>query len=238
MEEKVDGIVLCGVNYGENDKILSIFTLEYGVVSAKIKGVKKAGAKLKFAAEPFCFAEFTFSRRGDFRTVTGASLIDSFYPVRENLEKFFCGGTILEFVKRFEKENIVSPETFSLSVEALKRLAYGDDEPKSVLCGFLLSALSISGYGLNLGGCAVCGKIPDGRIFFDYKSGAFLCADCFDGDGREINRETFLALKTVADGGALNSAGAVKALKLLNYYLTNKPEERLNSLVELLGIVS
>ena len=63
MEEKLSGIVLGGVNFSENDKILNIFTLEKGVISAKIKGVKKAGAKLKFASEPFCFAEFIFSDR-------------------------------------------------------------------------------------------------------------------------------------------------------------------------------
>ena len=62
MEEKMSGIVLSAVSVGENDKILNIFTLEKGVVSAKIKGVKKAGAKLKFASEPFCFAEFIFDK--------------------------------------------------------------------------------------------------------------------------------------------------------------------------------
>ena len=40
MEEKMSGIVLGGISFGENDKILNIFTLEKGVVSAKIKGVK------------------------------------------------------------------------------------------------------------------------------------------------------------------------------------------------------
>ena len=50
MEEKVSGIVLGGISYGENDKILKLFTLEKGLISAKIKGVKKAGAKLKFAS--------------------------------------------------------------------------------------------------------------------------------------------------------------------------------------------
>ena len=112
MEEKMSGIVLGGISFGENDKILKIFTLEQGVVSAKIKGVKKAGAKLKFASEPFCFAEFIFSKRGDMRTVIGASLIDSFYPVREDIVKYFASGTVLEFVKRFYKENIASKDAF------------------------------------------------------------------------------------------------------------------------------
>ena len=89
MEEKESGIVLGAVNFSENDKILNVFTLGKGVVCAKIKGVKKAGAKLKFAAEPFCFAEYIFSRTADKRTVIGASLIDSFYPIRENIQKYF-----------------------------------------------------------------------------------------------------------------------------------------------------
>ena len=61
MEKKVNGIVIRAVSYGESDKILTIYTLEEGLVSARIKGVKKAGAKLKACSEPFCFAEFVLA---------------------------------------------------------------------------------------------------------------------------------------------------------------------------------
>ena len=135
MEEKISGLVLGGVNFSENDKILNIFTLEKGVVSAKIKGVKKAGAKLKFASEPFCFAEFIFSKTADKRTVIGASLIDSFYPLREDIKKYFAGGAVLEFVKRFYKESMVDEIEFFLAVNALKEIAYGDN-PLSALIKF------------------------------------------------------------------------------------------------------
>ena len=91
MEEKVSGIVLGGVNFGENDKILKVFTLEKGLISAKIKGVKKAGAKLKFASEPFCFAEFILSVTNAGHTVIGASLFDSFYSIREDIIKYLGG---------------------------------------------------------------------------------------------------------------------------------------------------
>ena len=130
MEEKLSGIVLGGVNVGENDKILNVFTLEQGVVSAKIKGVKKAGAKLKFASEPFCFAQFVFAKTGKNRTVIGASLLDSFYPIREDLSKFFCGGALLEYVRKFLKEGIVGEQTFYLLVNTLKEMAYGEKAPE------------------------------------------------------------------------------------------------------------
>ena len=61
MEEKLNGIVLSGVSVGENDKILNIFTLEKGTVSAKIKGRSKA--EICFRAFLFCRI-FVFFARG------------------------------------------------------------------------------------------------------------------------------------------------------------------------------
>ena len=238
MEEKMSGIVLGGVSFGENDKILNLFTLEKGVVSAKIKGVKKAGAKLKFASEPFCFAEFIFTKRGENRTVIGASLIDSFYPLREDLFKYFCAGAVVEFVKRFYREDIVSSDTFLLTVEALKTIAYGDGRAKATLVKFLLDALKVAGFALNLSGCAKCLDKINGKVFFDYRSGAFLCEDCFDGTGREISFLTFSALQK-AEKNQLEEKdeGTIKALKLLEYYIEYRTDEKLNSLKEMLKII-
>ena len=64
MEEKVDALVLRSANYRDDDKILTLFTLQQGKVTAAAKGVKKAGAKLKFAAQPFCFAEYVLAKKG------------------------------------------------------------------------------------------------------------------------------------------------------------------------------
>ena len=116
MEEILHGIVLGGVSYGENDKMLTIFTLSKGSISARIKGVKKAGAKLKFASEPFCFAEFVFSTTGERRTVIGASLVDSFYPIRNDLKTLYLASACVEFVRRFSKESIVSEPQFTALV--------------------------------------------------------------------------------------------------------------------------
>lgn len=236
MEEKLSGIVLGGVNFGENDKILKILTLEKGVISARIKGVKKAGAKLKFAAEPFSFVEFIFSVRGDMRTVIGASFIDSFYPLRENLEKYFCAGAVIEFAKKFYKENVNSTEEFMLTVNALKDIAYGDDWLKALTCYFI-NALCDSGFMLSLGKCACCGHEILGKTFFDYRRGGFFCERCFDGVGREINNDTFLALSNVQNGKETQREWLIKALKLIKYYIENRTEEKILSLDELIKIL-
>lgn len=236
MEEKLNGIVLGGVSLGESDRLLNVFTLEQGVVSAKIKGVKKAGAKLKFAAEPFCFAEFLFAKKGKYRTVTGASLIDSFYSLREDIGRYYAGATVLQFVKKFCIEGIVSNELFVQTVSALKGIAYGD-YPYSDLVNFLIKALKLSGYALDLSGCFKCGCQPSGRLFFDYVYGGFFCLECAPDESREINFSTYSNLKRVFEGEKLNKEDCVGALRLLDFYITHKTEEKLNSLKELLNLV-
>lgn len=227
MEEKARGIVLGGVNVSENDKILKIFTVEQGTVSAKIKGVKKAGAKLKFAAEPFCFAEFVLLDKNGFKTVINASLIDSFYPVREDIKKYYAGAVVLEFIKKFAKENIVSHELFFHAVSALKTVAYGDEIIRPVV-EFLLTGLSLAGYALDFS------SSTGEKAYFDYRTGAFYGEQ--QGKAREIKRDTFNALYSVHKGFDFGG-NYVDALKLLDYYTEKKTEEKLASLSELIKLV-
>ncbi len=237
MEEKYNGIVIGGTPFGENDKILNVFTLEQGVISAKIKGVKKAGAKLKFASEPFCFAEYLFTKKGELRTVTGASLIDSFYPIREDINKYFCGATVLEFVKKFYRESIVSKDGFFLTLEALKQISYGEESAKQSLIRFLFSALKENGYALYIDKCGCCKNTVHGRVFFDYRRGAFYCENCFDGVGREMSLSTLEGFKQVMAGERVSEEIETKILRLLNFYIENRTEEKIKSLAELTKIL-
>ena len=235
MEEKVSGIVLSGISYGENDKILNVFTLEKGVISAKIKGVKKAGAKLKFASEPFCFAEFILINGRAGYSVKTASLTDSFYAIREDIERYFCGGAVLEFIRKFYKENIVAPDAFLTTIEGLREIAYSDN-PLSALVCFLITSLKEIGYALRTATCFDCGCVIKGRTYFEYERGAFFCEECHTKESREINPETLGALKKVENKVFASREECIRALRLLDYYLSNKAEENIKSLKELLKI--
>ena len=237
MEEKVNGIVLGGISYGENDKILNLFTLEKGSISAKIKGVKKAGAKLKFASQPFCFAEFILRRGKAGYTVINASLFDSFYSLREDVFKYYSGATVLEFIKRFYLEGQTAEGVFLTAVSALTAMSNGEDY-KTPLVAFLLGGLRDAGYGLETHGCFECMAESSARMFFDYRSGAFFCEQCNNGENREINPLTFYALKKVEQGEMLNDEESLKALRLIDFYIDYKTEENLKSLKELLKMLA
>ena len=126
MEEKVDALVLRSIDYKDNDKILTLFTLQNGKVTAAAKGVKKAGARLKFAAQPFCFAEYVLAKKGERRTVISAANTDGFYALREDIEKFYAACAVCEVCDALLFEGIVNEELFLYAVNALKNMCEGN----------------------------------------------------------------------------------------------------------------
>ena len=104
MDIKVNALMLRAVDYNENDKILTLLTAEKGKISAGIKGVKKAAAKLKFAAQPFCFAEYVLSSRGDKHTVINATECESFYDLRTDINKFYAASSAVERMRSRSRE--------------------------------------------------------------------------------------------------------------------------------------
>ena len=62
-ELKLKAIVLSSIDYSEKDKIIKLFSLEEGIISAVLKGVRSQNAKLKFASQPFCFADFNLIKK-------------------------------------------------------------------------------------------------------------------------------------------------------------------------------
>lgn len=175
---KVNAVVLKAANLGENDKVLMLFTFERGIVSAKIKGVKKAQAKLRFAQEPFCFGEYMLCEgRGSF-TVTGCTAIDLFYDLRSDIERYAAGCVMLEYCSAALQEESPDPALFKLLISCLSALCYGGAPDENVLLYFLIKALSVSGYRFDFSRCLSCGKRLEQKVYIDLTQGGVYCPDC------------------------------------------------------------
>ena len=240
MERKVDALVLRTADFGENDKMLTLFTLQSGKLSAAAKGVRKAGAKLRFAAQPFCFAEYVLAQKGERFTVISAAQTDGFYPLREDIGKFYAAACVVGLCDALLYENIVNEELFLRAVEALRAMC--EEEALPVLLSFFMKALELSGYMLDLSACAGCGAVLRGTTFFDVNDGCFYCADC--GRGAGVRAGTLAALRRCAGEPAAEEsaaqeerqAGERRALKLLYAYFCAKTESRVRAVEEFLRL--
>ena len=244
MEIKVNAIVTRAVDYKDNDKILTLYSLEKGKITANIKGVKKPKAKLKFASEPFCFAEFILAEKGGRYTVINASYLDSFYNLRLNLNKYYLSAVVTDVINNLIEENYTDAQLFSLVINAVKNICYNDDE-KTVLAWFLYTIAEYLGYGINTLNCYDCSAIITGRVFFRYADASFSCQDCLVEGFAEITKDTYSALNTVAllNANSLSSVSiadekVTKLLKFLFYYLSVKTDVKLKTGASLFEFLS
>lgn len=244
MEAIVNGIVIRSIDYKDNDKLLTLFTLEKGKISAVVKGVKKSGAKLKFASEPFSFCEFVLAEKGGRNTVIGATYLDSFYNLRLDMLKYYVSAVVSETLNLFTAENEVDAQLFKLAINAVKQINYGGGELKT-LAGYLLNLIEILGYKIYEYDCACCGEEITGRVFFKVKDAEFCCASCRAEDFMEITLETYKALKLMdgktpeeASNIDLEKSAEIKLLKFIFYYLLSKTETRIKSGVSLIEFLS
>lgn len=228
MQFKRDALLLRSADWGESDKMITLLTAE-GKLSAGMKGVRKSGARLKFAAQPFCFAEYVFASRGARNTVTAASLHDGFYSLREDIRAFYAGACVLETCDRLSYEGMESGELLVAAVGTLGKLSGGGGS--GALVAFLLRALAFAGYAVRAGDCPVCGQRLGGeQLYFDMESGAFCCGGC--AAGVRASGSTYRAVCAALGRGESDEDGNLRALRLLGTYFTRRTEYDLPSLHE------
>ena len=233
MEFKTDALVLRSADYRENDRIVTLLTAERGKISAAMRGVKKAGAKLNFASQPFCFAEYVIAEKGGRNTVTGAFLHDGFFALREDISALYAAFCVTEACDLLLYEGMVGEKFLIAAVRALEALAEGGGE--RALVKFLLEALALAGYPVHAGECPVCGKTPKGRMKFDMDGGAFLCGG-HEG-GVPASETTYLAVRAALAREPYGGEGNLRALRLLGAYFSHKTDTSLKTLGEYLRLL-
>ena len=235
MEIKVNAIVTRSVDYKDNDKILTLYSLEKGKITANIKGVKKPKAKLKFASEPFCFAEYILAEKGGRYTVIGASYIDSFYDLRLNLQKYYLSACVIDVINNLIEDGDEDTALFTSTIEAIKNICYTSNE-KVALAYYLNYLAERLGYGISETACASCGEVINGRVFFNYLDATFSCEECRTQSYSEITLDTYTAFNIVKNAEIneiksviVDDGKATKLIKFLLYYLSVKTEVKLKS---------
>jgi DNA repair protein RecO (recombination protein O) len=239
MECKINALMLRAVDYKDNDKILTLLSPEMGKLSAGIRGVKKPTSKLRFAAQPFCFGEYVLAQKGEKYTVIGATETESFYDLRLSVEKLYAASAVCEVACALAYEGEEGGALFVPCIEALTDMCSQNEG--NVLVKFLITALAVSGYGLNLDTCMECGADLSNQqtMRFDMQQGAFTCYGCSDGVGASLT--TYHTLRFAAGKSylpeCLSADGTKRALRLIREYLAFKTDYKFLSLSEFIRML-
>lgn len=199
---KTSGIVLKGTNFGEADKILTVFTERLGKIKVLARGVRKIKSHLAGELEPFILSELMLHEGKTFYSISGAQIIESYPTIHDDIEKiarvFFLGELIDNFVTLDEKSGAM----FELFVSALDSLE--NNSKDILLLSFQLKIVEAAGFKPELFDCVHCKeKIVAGDNSWDNLEGGVIC---------EVCQQKFHHGKAISDN----------AIKLLRFIEQNK----------------
>lgn len=198
-EIKTKGIIVKATDYKDSDKIVTIFSADLGLIKARARGVKKAKAKMAFAAQPFAFVDFVLIEKGGFYTIINASSIDQFFDITADFDKYVFGLACLEVCEKTIKENDSNKELFLLLLNCFNQICYESVSPMIIFIKFMFQALKSLGFAMNLSSCACCESELTAHLFaFSYDYSGMLCVKCSNrNDYLELSQGEYAILKNV-----------------------------------------
>lgn len=178
MLTEVTGLVLRSVNLGEADRLITVFTREKGTVSALVKGARSLKNRNMSSTQQFCYSSMVLFEKGDKLWVREASLIESFFGLRDSIEALSLAGYIVEVLSDVTTTE-VEGDLLRLALNSLYAISEKKYPLSKIKAAFEIRATAIIGFMPDVLSCRDCGDTR-GDFFFDIMGGNIQCYSCRD----------------------------------------------------------
>lgn len=178
---RATAVVVRHSDWGEADRLLTLYTREQGMVRALAKGARKINSRKAGHLQPFTYITVQLAKGRDLLIVTQAETINAFLPLHDDLTKTGYAAYVVELLLRFSyEEEGGNPTLFKLLVETLERIEKEEQAWLSVRY-YEMKLLDVIGFRPQLFECANCGSeiLPEDQ-FFSF-SGGVICPRCGKG---------------------------------------------------------
>ena len=117
---RTEGIVLREIRYKDSSKILSIYTKEHGKISAMARGAYRPKSGIVASTQLLSYSEYEMYEGKQFYYINQAHILESFYSIRENMERLSYGYYMLELLDKSIEIDQKSNSLFSLLKKGLE----------------------------------------------------------------------------------------------------------------------
>ncbi len=194
---RTEAVVLRRSDLGEADRLLTLYTPEWGKLRVIAKGVRKPTSRKSGHLELFTHSRLLIARGRNLDIVTQAETIHSFRPLREDLIRTGWAYYVAELLDRFAEEGVENRPLFNLFLATLGWLC--EDVDLALTARFYeLRLLALAGYRPQLFHCLACQREvkPETTSFFSPAQGGLLCSRCGEGQ-KEAKAISLPALKVL-----------------------------------------
>ena len=176
MLTKCEGIVIRSIDYGETNKIITLYTREFGKIGVMARGAKKPSSRFSAVTQLFHYGTYLFQGSRGLGQLQQAETIESFRSIREDIFLTAYASFIAELLDKGTEERKTSSSLYDLFYLSLR---YIDEEydPEIIMNIVELKMLSVFGFAPELNRCVNCGA-QDGTFSFSVREGGLLCHRC------------------------------------------------------------
>ncbi|MGN0503474.1 MAG: DNA repair protein RecO [Ruminococcus sp.] len=179
MKTKTQGLVLKQQNIGEQDKLVTVLTSDFGVVRAFVRGAKNIKSSKSSATDILCFSEFSIYESRDKYIIDDAQVKEVFFSLRSDVERVALAQYFCELASTVCPEGQSAEAQLSLILNGLYLLSKGEKPQELIKACVELRLLSLSGYMPDLIMCRECGEYTAPLMYFVLKGGKIMCEKCF-----------------------------------------------------------
>lgn len=198
-ERTFDCLCIKSIDYKDNDKLVTLYAFGEGKITASLKGVKKAKAKLKYASALFCFGKYYLAGKNGYNNVIGCDLTDSFYGIWTDIDKYYPAVCSLEILDKIADDREIGDKLAVLTLQFLNELCYKSTKNFIAFAKFLYNAIKLTGYNLQIN-CLNCGDNNPDNFYYSYIKNGLLCGNCHDSSAVQLSKNVILFLKSLLNG--------------------------------------
>jgi DNA repair protein RecO (recombination protein O) len=125
---KAKGIILKGKPFNESDRLVTVLSPEYGLISAIAPGAKKHKSRLRGRCELFVINEMSIVKGRSLDKIIQLETLESYPGLSKNLSKLAAGQYLAELVLSLALSEQPQVELYELLTEHLKRIESLDSE--------------------------------------------------------------------------------------------------------------
>lgn len=166
------------MNVGENDRLVTLFTRDYGIIRAFAAGAKSIKSKKGAATSLLTYGSFTILKKKDTYKIYEATPIRLFFGAGSEIDVLALAQYFCELCGVIVTSGTPDGEFLRLILNSLHFLTKEKRYPSLIKAVTELRAAAIAGFMPDLVACDGCGKFEDDIMYFDISEGKLLCPDC------------------------------------------------------------
>ena len=193
---RTQGFFLEKKEYGQDSRIFTVFTKDFGKIKVFGKAIRKIKSKLRAGTEMFSFSEIEFIQGKIHKTLTDIVLINKFKNLKTDNNKFQIALKISKDINDLVHEEEKDDKIWGLLKETFQRI--NDWNLKIENWGleliyhyFFWNLVSVLGYKPELYYCHICRqKLFKENIYLFSKENGIICKSCFQKTNK-TNKELY-----------------------------------------------